>query len=76
MHDGWHEVDLILQTGDGKGLAREVKLAAAIDDDRHLLWLKKQTDDDLVDLVIVTTGEQVHRRSDGVAVTPQGLLGP
>lgn len=76
--DGRHEVDLILQRDDGKVLAIEVKLASAVDghDVRHLLWLKDQLGDDLLDMVIITTGEQAHRRPDGVAVVPLALLGP
>lgn len=78
MHNGRHEVDLILQRDDGKVLAIEAKLAAAIDGDdvRHLLWLKERIGDDLLDMAVITTGEQAYRRPDGVAVIPLALLGP
>jgi hypothetical protein len=30
----------------------------------------------LVDAVVITTGEEAYRRSDGIAVVPASLLGP
>lgn len=56
----------------------EVKLSATVDDAdvRHLLWLRDQLPDDVVDLVVLTTGTSAYRRPDGVAVVPLGLLGP
>lgn len=56
----------------------EVKLSATVDDTdvRHLLWLRDQLPDDVVDLVVLTTGTSAYRRPDGVAVVPLGLLGP
>lgn len=35
-----------------------------------------KTSDDLLDAVVVTTGPQAYRRSDGIAVVPAALLGP
>lgn len=77
VQDGRHEVDLIVERGDHRVLAMEVKLSASVDDHdvRHLLWLEEQLGDDLLDAVIVTTGEQAYRRADGVAVVPAALLG-
>lgn len=77
VQDGRHEVDLIVERGDHRVLAMEVKLSASVDDHdvRHLLWLEEQLGDDLLDTVIVTTGEQAYRRADGVAVIPAALLG-
>ena len=77
-HRGDHEVDLIVERGDGRVVAIEVKLAAAISDRdvRHLHWLKTQLGDELVDAVIVTTGREAYRRADGIAVVPAALLGP
>ena len=75
---GRHEVDLIVERGDGKVVAIEVKLAGAIDDDdvKHLRWLREVIGPDLLDAVVVTTGPMAHRREDGVAVVPLALLGP
>jgi len=77
-HRGDHEVDLIVERGDGRVLAIEVKLAAVPDDDavRHLAWLRERIGDDLLDAVVITTGGEAYRRSDGVAVVPAALLGP
>lgn len=77
-HSGDHEVDLIVEGADGRVLAIEIKLSATVDDTdvRHLTWLAGKLGDDLVDRVVVTTGEFAYRRPDGVAVVPLALLGP
>ena len=76
-HGGEHEVDLIVERGDGRVVAIEVKLARTVSesDVRHLHWLAGQIGDDLLDTVIVTSGEEAYRRQDGVAVVPAALLG-
>jgi predicted AAA+ superfamily ATPase len=75
---GEHEVDLIVARQDGRVLAIEVKLARTVDDRdvRHLRWLSEQIGDELLDAMVVTTGEEAYRRSDGIAVVPAALLGP
>lgn len=77
-HAGEHEVDLIVERGDHRVLAIEVKLAHTVRDDdvRHLHWLADQIGDDLIEAVIVTTGTEAYRRKDGIAVVPAALLGP
>ncbi len=77
-HRGEHEVDLIVERGDGRVVALEVKLAATVDDGdiRHLGWLARQLGENLLDAVVVTTGREAYRRSDGIAVIPAALLGP
>ena len=74
---GEHEVDLIVERGDGRVLAVESKLARDVDTDdvRHLNWLSDQLGDSLLDAVILTTGGEAYRRPDGVAVIPAVLLG-
>jgi predicted AAA+ superfamily ATPase len=76
--DGAHEADLILERTDQKVVAVEVKLAATADGAavKHLAWLKDRLGDDLLDAVVVTTGEYAYRREDGIAVVPLALLGP
>lgn len=73
-----HEVDLVVERGDGRVLAIEVKLARTIEphDLRHLRWLRERIGDDLIDAVVVTTGTQAYRQADGIAVVPAALLGP
>lgn len=75
---GEHEVDLIVERDDQRVLAIEVKLTRTVRDQdvRHLLWLRDQIGDDLLDSVVVTTGGEAYRRKDGVAVVPAALLGP
>lgn len=75
---GQQEVDLIVERGDKRTLAIEVKLSRTVDDQdvRHLLWLQKKLGDDLLDTVVVTTGPHAYRRRDGIAVVPAALLGP
>ncbi|MHB1096897.1 MAG: ATP-binding protein [Gemmatimonadaceae bacterium] len=76
--DGRHEVDMIVERADGRVVAIEIKLSATVDDHdvKHLLWLRQQLGDQLLDAVLVTTGSHAYRRPDGVAVLPAALLGP
>lgn len=75
---GRQEVDLIIVRDDGRVVAAEVKLASAVTDRdvRHLHWLRNQMGEELIDAVVVTSGEFAYRRSDGVGVVPLGLLSP
>jgi predicted AAA+ superfamily ATPase len=77
-HRGEREIDLIVEHADGRVLAVEVKLSAAVDDHdvRHLLWLQGQIGHELLDTMVVTTGREAYRRKDGIAVVPAALLGP
>jgi predicted AAA+ superfamily ATPase len=75
---GRQEVDLIVVRGDQRVLAIEVKLSAIVTDDdvKHLRWLRERIHDDLLDAIVITTGQQAYRRRDGVGVVPAALLGP
>jgi len=75
---GEHEVDIIVERGDGRVVALEVKLARSIDDGdvRHLQWLADRIGTDLLDAAVITTGPEAYRRADGIAVIPAALLGP
>lgn len=75
---GEHEVDLLAARADGRVVAVEVKLARDVEDGdlQHLKWLGGQIGDELLDAVIITTGEEAYRRRDGIAVVPASLLGP
>jgi uncharacterized protein len=74
---GDREIDLIVERG-RKILAIEVKFGQVPNDRdvRHLLWLQKELGDDMVDAVVITTGQAAYRRPDGIAVIPAALLGP
>ena len=75
---GAREIDLIIERDDGHIVAIEVKLSAIVDDDdvTHLHWLHQRLGDQLLDAVVVTTGQHAYRRSDGIGVVPLALLGP
>lgn len=75
---GRQEIDIIVERSDHRVLAMEVKLRGAVTDDdvKHLLWLRERLGDDVLDAMVVTTGPQAFRRSDGIAVVPAALLGP
>ena len=78
-HEGQHEVDLMIVRGDQRVVAVEVKMGAVVTDDdvKHLRWLRaKLGDDELLDAIVITTGERAYRRSDGIGVIPATLLGP
>jgi len=75
---GDHEIDMILQSQDGRILPVEVKLAQAVRDEdvRHILWLREKLGSDCLDGMVLSTGEYAYRRKDGIAVVPLALLGP
>lgn len=74
--NGRHEIDFIVESDDGI-LAIEAKLTPTVDrnDVAHLKWLKEHIGSSCKDLMIVTTGLQAYRRTDGVAVVPLATLG-
>jgi uncharacterized protein len=74
---GDREIDLIVEGAALRVVAFEVKLGRTVADAdvRHLLWLREQLGDDLLDAVVLTTGAEAYRRSDGIAVVPLALLG-
>ena len=76
-HGGRQEVDLIVQRADQRVAAFEVKLGGVVEDAdvKHLLWLRRQLGDNLLDAAVVHTGPQAYRRMDGIAVIPAALLG-
>lgn len=74
--EGRHEIDLIVERGDHRVVALEVKLSPIVTDKdvKHLLWLRDQMKGDLLDAAVINTGEQAYRRKDGIAVIPAALL--
>ena len=77
-YNGRHEIDLIVERADRRVLAIEVKLSASVTDDdvKHLHWLRREIGNDLIDALVITTGTQAYRRTDGIGVVPAALLGP
>jgi hypothetical protein len=74
--NGDHEIDLVVEASEGQVLPIEVKLAANITDAdvRHLRWLRDQIPNDIVDMLVISTGSRAYRRTDGIAVVPLALL--
>ena len=74
---GRREIDLIVERADQRVVAIEVKLSGTVDksDVKHLLWLREQIGDDLLDAIVINTGPHAYRRKDGIAVIPAALLG-
>lgn len=76
--NGDHEIDLVVIRDDAKVLAIEVKLASTVRDrdTTHLHWLSQHLGANLLDAIIVNTGPNAYRRTDGIGVLPLGLLAP
>ena len=76
LHGGQREIDLIIERADRKVLAIEVKLNRTVGDRdvKHLLWLREQLGDNLLDALVVHTGPEAYRRRDGIGVVPAALL--
>lgn len=76
--NGDHEVDFIIERGDHRVVAAEVKLSVNVTDSDvvHLQWLRNAIGDDLLDAMVIYTGQYAYRRADGIAVVPAALLGP
>jgi predicted AAA+ superfamily ATPase len=76
--NGDHEVDFILEQPDGRFIAVEAKLngSASESDQKHLLWLKDKVGDQMIDAIVVTTGQYAYRTKQGIASVPLALLGP
>jgi len=75
-HKGDREIDAIVEADNGQVVAFEVKLGRSVKDQdvAHLLWLKSVMKDDLLDAIVVTTGQTAYRRRDGIGVVPASLL--
>lgn len=75
---GDREVDLVVEALDKRVVAFEVKLKRTVADDdvRNLRWLQSKIGDELLDAIVITTGENAYRRSDEIGVVPAALLGP
>jgi predicted AAA+ superfamily ATPase len=75
---GEREIDMVVVRSDERVVCVEVKLSQTVEDRdvRHLHWMRAQLGDDYIDGVVLNTGPNAYRRSDGVAVVPLALLGP
>lgn len=76
---GDHEIDMIVERGDGRVVAIEVKLTRDVTDEdvKHLRWPCREIGEELLDAAVITPGQFAYRRpSDGIAVIPAAMLGP
>ncbi|MCL2735146.1 MAG: DUF4143 domain-containing protein [Propionibacteriaceae bacterium] len=71
-HGGRHEVDFVLEYGQGRLVGLEVKAGAApdISDARHLIWLRDQIGDAFLCGVVLHTGKYSFRLSDRIYAAP------
>ena len=77
------EADAVIETGDGRWIAVEVKLGGSASIDKAATGLLKLRDRvsaeraaALVRLMVITGGRYCYQRPDGVAVVPLACLGP
>ena len=75
---GRQEVDVILETGEGRVLALEAKLSRVLQDGDcdHLHWLRTRLGSRWIGGAVINTGPYAYRRRDGIAVIPLAMLGP
>jgi len=76
--NGDHEIDFILEKPDGRFIAVEAKLngSATEADQKHLVWLKNKMGDQMIDGMVITTGQHAYRTRQGMLSVPLALLGP
>jgi uncharacterized protein len=72
LEHGRREIDLVLEAGDGRVVAIEIKASAAPDREmaRHLLWLRDELGDQLVTGVILHTGPRAFRIDERILALP------
>lgn len=75
---GRQEVDVILETDEGRVLALEANLSRLAEDAAadHLHWLRTRLGSLWIGGAIINTGPYAYRRRDGIAVIPLAALGP
>lgn len=75
---GRQEVDIILETGEGRVLALEAKLSRVPQDGDcdHLHWLRTRLGSRWLGGAVINTGPYAYHRRDGIAVIPLVMLGP
>ncbi len=76
IQGGNHEVDLVVESNDGRLGAFEVKAAAAIKDGdlQHLRWFSDKFADDLAFSAVLYTGPVCYQRPDGIWLIPIAML--
>lgn len=75
VENGRHEVDLVLDLGNGKVFGIEFKAGAAptLDDARHLVWLRDQYGSKFVGGVVLHSGRAVTELDDRIGAVPLSM---
>jgi predicted AAA+ superfamily ATPase len=75
---GDREIDLLVEGQTKRVVAIEVRLKRTIKDKdvRNLHWLQEKIGSELLDAIVVNSGDAAYRRPDGIGVVPAALLGP
>lgn len=73
---GRHEVDVILESADGRVVGVEIKAtaSAAHHDARHLVWLREQLGDRFVTGVVLGTGREIYPLGERITAVPIAAL--
>lgn len=76
--DTRHEVDLIVESDDGKITAIEIKLSGSVDENsvENLLWLHKHSKKDISNLILINSGNRAYVDQHGILILPLALLMP
>lgn len=76
QQDGRHEVDLVLEAGDGQIVGIEIKASAgpSAGDARHLTWLRDQIADRFVIGIVLHTGKAIYPLEERVVAVPIAAL--
>jgi predicted AAA+ superfamily ATPase len=74
--NGRHEIDLLIETRDGRIIAIEVKATAAPSpaDARHIEWLRERLGPKLAMGLVVHTGPRAFRLTGDIVAAPIGVL--
>jgi predicted AAA+ superfamily ATPase len=73
---GQHEIDIIVEYGDGRVFAFEIKTDSAPtrEDARHLRWLQSELGERFIGGAVLHTGPRAFRLSDGIVAAPIATL--
>lgn len=76
QQDGRREVDVILESADGRVVGVEIKAtaAAACRDARHLIWLRDQLGDRFVAGIVLGTGRGIYPLAERITAAPIAAL--
>ena len=75
VENGRHEVDLVLDLGNGKIFGIEFKAGSAptLDDARHLVWLRDEYGKKFVGGVVLHSGRTIAELDDRIGAVPLSM---